>query len=134
MFATAVSSGEVLTEIHVPVVAPGTGVRLREVRASGVTLRGRRRGRGRHDGERGVHGAACRSHRRNGAAPRVSPTLEAALTNSALEDAGVAAACRGAIAADGLLGDSYASAEYRAHLVTVLARRAIGRAAARARA
>ena len=72
-----VAPNEVLTEIHVPVVSTGHGHGLREVRASGVALRGRRRGGGRHDdggvcrGPRGaVTGATAQRHASHGARSR----------------------------------------------------------------
>jgi CO/xanthine dehydrogenase FAD-binding subunit len=52
----------------------------------------------------------------------------------ALDEAAIVKACRGLVDTATLLSDTFASAEYRGHLVDVLARRAVGRAAARARA
>jgi carbon-monoxide dehydrogenase medium subunit len=60
------------------------------------------------------------------------PALEAALADKALDDATLGAACRGLLASGDLLGDQFASADYRAHLVDVLARRALAKAASRA--
>jgi carbon-monoxide dehydrogenase medium subunit len=132
MFATSVAANEVLTEVHVPVITKGTGAAYEKFS---------------HPASRyAVVGVAavvtlavgvCRGARVaiTGAAPSAArlQALENALAGTALDDAALASACRGLVDADGLLGDQYASAEYRAHLVDVLARRAIARAAAKAR-
>ena len=67
---------EVLTEIHVPVVAPGTGIAYEKFAAPGVTLRGRRCGRGASRWRSGCAGARVSHHRRDAAAPCGSPALE----------------------------------------------------------
>ena len=111
----------------------GHGRRLRKIRASGVTLRGRRRGRGRHDVARSVHGA------------RVAVT-GATVQRHASHDARsraheqCARGCRGRC---GVPGRNRCRRAARGFLRVgripgtpgdVLARRAIGRAAARAAA
>ncbi len=64
---------------------------------------------------------------------RRAPAAEAALQGKVPDDLAIAAAAEHA--ADGLecLGDLHASAEYRAHLVNVMAKRALTAAAARAK-
>ncbi|HYI24077.1 MAG TPA: xanthine dehydrogenase family protein subunit M [Thermomicrobiales bacterium] len=64
--------------------------------------------------------------------PSHAAAAEAALVGTALDEAAIDAAV--AVAADGLdiNGDSYASAEFRSHLVGVVLRRAIGQARSRA--
>jgi carbon-monoxide dehydrogenase medium subunit len=65
-----------------------------------------------------------------GAAPAAGrlPGLETALAGKTLDTPTIATACSNLVAPDDLLGDSFASSEYRAHLVAVLARRALTRA------
>jgi carbon-monoxide dehydrogenase medium subunit len=58
-------------------------------------------------------------------------SLEAALAGKKLDEPTLAAACASVIAPDDLLSDQVASNEYRAHLASVLARRALTRAASR---
>lgn len=57
--------------------------------------------------------------------------LEQALAGQELTPANVAAACQHLISPDQLMGDHFASAEYRAHLVDVMAQKALLRAAGR---
>jgi carbon-monoxide dehydrogenase medium subunit len=133
MFVTALGPGDVLTEVHVPVLGPGTGAAYEKFS---------------HPASRyAVVGVAvvisvsvgvCKSAHVavTGAMPsaRRLTGLESALTGVALDEAAIVKACRGLVDTATLLSDTFASAEYRGHLVDVLARRAVGRAAARARA
>lgn len=57
--------------------------------------------------------------------------LEQALSGHQLTPASIAAACHDLISPDQLMGDHFASAEYRAHLVNVMAQKALLRAAGR---
>ena len=45
-----------------------------------------------------------------------------------LESEGVSSTCKGLVSASELMGDHFASAEYRAHLVDVMAAKALARA------
>jgi aerobic carbon-monoxide dehydrogenase medium subunit len=73
----------------------------------------------------GITGAGTHAARAHG--------VEQALVGRALDPSSVEAACNTAPAGLDLLGDTYASADFRAHLTRVLARRAILEAAGRAR-
>jgi carbon-monoxide dehydrogenase medium subunit len=79
-----------------------------------------------------MDGAVCRGARiaMTGAAAsaRRITALETALTGQRLDAASIAAACQGLVTPDDLLADAVASSEYRAHLVDVLAKRALTRA------
>jgi aerobic carbon-monoxide dehydrogenase medium subunit len=109
MYETAVKSGELLTEIHIP-----TGARAAYEKFP-------------HPASRyAVVGVAVAV--RDGA-------VMAALTGAGehvshltkLEGEGTGSACQGLVNADSLIGDGFASAEYRAHLVDVMAKRALER-------
>jgi carbon-monoxide dehydrogenase medium subunit len=131
LFETALRPGELLTEIRVPARTAGTGMayekyphpasRYAVVGVAAVV---------------GVEGGVCRSARvaMTGAGPKAVrlTALESALVGRTLDAATIAGACSGLVQADALLGDAFASGEYRAHLVDVLARRAVARAAATA--
>ena len=128
LFETAMQPNELLTEIRIP--SPAAGARMAYEKFP-------------HPASRyAVVGIAailqtesgvCRSARvaMTGAAAsaRRLTALEAALTGQRLDAAGIAAACRQLVSPDDLLADAVASAEYRAHLVDVLAKRALTRAA-----
>ncbi len=132
LFATALKSGEVLTEIQVPMMAKGTG---------GAYLKHR------HPASSyAVVGVAAIMAKENGACSRVSVVVggattnpvravaaEKALTGKPLNDETIsAAAAKVAEAITDPLGDIYASGEYRTHLATVLAGRALKLAGERA--
>jgi carbon-monoxide dehydrogenase medium subunit len=134
LFMTALQPDELLTGIRVPAPAAqpsGTGMayekfphpasRYAIVGAAAVV---------------NVTGGVCRTARvaltGAGAHAMRLPTLEAALVGKPLDEQTLAAACASVIAPDDLLSDQFASSEYRAHLASVLARRALTRAAARA--
>jgi carbon-monoxide dehydrogenase medium subunit len=131
MFSTAVGPAEVLTEIRVPVKAQGVGMAYEKFAhpasryaITGVAAIVR--------AEAGV----CREARVavTGATPHAMrlAALEGALAGKPLDAATLGAACTGLLPADDLLGDQFASSEYRAHLVDVLAARALTRAWSRA--
>jgi carbon-monoxide dehydrogenase medium subunit len=131
LFETDLHPGEVLTEIRVPAKSAGMGMAYEKFAhpASryaivGVAAVVR--------AENGV----CREARvaYTGAGPAAARLgrLEASLVGKALDAATLTAACRQLVAPDGLLSDGFASSEFRAHLVDVLARRALTRAAAAA--
>jgi aerobic carbon-monoxide dehydrogenase medium subunit len=132
LFMTALQPDELLTGIRVPATQPaGTGMayekfphpasRYAIVGAAAVV---------------NVTGGVCRTARvaLNGAGAHAMrlPALEAALVGKPLDEPTLAAACASVIAPDDLLSDQVASSEYRAHLASVLSRRALARAAARA--
>jgi carbon-monoxide dehydrogenase medium subunit len=131
LFATALKSGEVLTEIQVPMMAKGTG---------GAYLKHR------HPASSyAVVGVAAIVSMKNGKCSHASIVIGGATTNpvravavekallgTSLDHAAISAAS--AKAADAIkdpLGDIYASGEYRTHLATVLAGRALKMAAER---
>jgi aerobic carbon-monoxide dehydrogenase medium subunit len=112
MFETAVSEGELLTEIHIP-----SGARAAYEKFA-------------HPASRyAIVGVAVAV--RDGA-------VRAALTGAGdhvmrltkLETEGTGSACQGLVSANELMGDHFASSNYRAHLVDVMAKRALARAMA----
>lgn len=122
MFSTALQEGEVLTEIHIP-IRPGARMAYAKfphpasryavvgvaVVLEGNNLRAAVTGAGEH-------------------AMRLSK-LEQALSGQALTAQSIAAACQGLLPAENLNHDLVASKEYRAHLVDVMAKRALMQAA-----
>jgi carbon-monoxide dehydrogenase medium subunit len=133
LFMTALQPDELVTGIRVPAPAAqpaGTGMayekfphpasRYAVVGAAAVVS---------------VTGGVCRTARvaltGAGAHAMRLPALEAAIVGKPLDEQTLAAACQKVIEPDDLLSDQFASSEYRAHLASVLARRALTRAAAR---
>lgn len=122
MFSTAMQEGEILTEVHVPVRA---GARMAYAKfphpasryavvgvavvADGGSVRAAVTGAGEH-------------------AMRLSK-LEQALAGKPLTAENITAACQGLLPPDHLNHDLVASKEYRAHLVDVMAKRALMQAA-----
>ena len=132
-FTTALKPAEVLTSVQVPAMKPGM---------AGVYLKHR------HPASSyAVVGVAAVVSMKNGAFskarlvvggatpnPVVVPAAEKALVGkSPNAEAIAAAAAKVAEAIDLPLSDTYASAEYRVHLATVLAERALTQAAAQAK-
>lgn len=134
MMATALGDGEILTGIWVPAAGAGTGAAYAKFS---------------HPASRyAVVGAAAALTLRGGACERAiiivggvtaMPTrlaaVENALVGTAADDAAIAkaaAAAAGDLGAD-LMGDIYASADYRRHVTGTYVARAITAAAARAR-
>ena len=117
MFETAVGEGELLTEIHVPANAgkqayakfPHPASRYAVVGVAVVV------------GSGGVRAAVTGA----GAHAMRLSKLEANLAGKEMTAANIAAATENIISADGLNHDLVASAEYRAHLVGVMAKRAL---------
>jgi carbon-monoxide dehydrogenase medium subunit len=130
VFTTALEQGELVTSVRVPVVGAGTGAAYEKHPhpASGYAVAGvaalvKVEG-GKAAGARvavgGVTGTPVR-------APDVEQAIEIGI--APVDEAAVAAAAAlvsGALS--GAIGDTYASPEYRVHLATVLARRAIANA------
>jgi carbon-monoxide dehydrogenase medium subunit len=132
LFTTALAEGEVLTRINLPAYGAGTGGAYEKHRhpASGYAVVGVAAiimaSEGRCTGARVAIGGAQ-------VTPVRAAATEAALDGQALDAATIAAAA--AAAAESItdpLSDHYASGEYRRHLATVLAKRAITKAAERA--
>ncbi|MEA2626254.1 MAG: aerobic carbon-monoxide dehydrogenase medium subunit [Candidatus Binatota bacterium] len=132
MLTTTLEPGEILTEVRVQPFPAKTGSSYRKEPqpASGfaivgvavaVTLDGGRCSKVRI----GVTGAASKAWRAKAA--------EEVLQGNAPEDAAIAAAAQQTTEGIEMNGDIFASAEYRAHLVRVYARRALREAADRAR-
>jgi len=133
LLTTALEPGEVLTEVRVPALPSGTGGAYFKFAnkashyaivgvAAVVTLDG--------DGtctaaRVGVTGAGPKATR--------ATATEAALTGRRLDDAAIAEAAAQASQGIDFNEDIHASAEFRAHLTTVYARRAIAAAVERAR-
>lgn len=133
LFTTALRDGELVTAVTVPVLQAGTGAaylkhphpasRYAVVGAAAVVTL---------DGE-AVSSADLAIGGVTGA-PRLAEAVGEALKGKAPDGEAVAAAVAGLPEAlEGAMGDAYASAEYRVHLATVLARRALADAARRAR-
>ncbi len=116
MFSTALEEGEILTEVSFPVPRKAAYKKFQNP-ASRYAMAG-------------VFVAKMKDGVRvavTGAAPCVFrvPAMEAALAKSFTPDA----VARIAVDADDLNADIHGSAEYRAHLVTVMAKRAVAEAA-----
>ncbi|GEM85858.1 FAD binding domain-containing protein [Meiothermus granaticius] len=117
MFSTALGEGEILTEIHIPALSgrqayekfPHPASRYAVVGVAVVA------------GPEGVRAAVTGAGEH---ALRLS-RLEQALAGKPLNAETIAAACQNLLSAEGLNHDLVASAEYRAHLVDVLAKRAL---------
>ena len=133
LFATALDEGELVTSVLVPGTGAGAGAAYEKHRhpASRYAVVGAA-------AAVSVDGGSCRSARIVVGGAVGSPMLIAAaadaLQGSAVTADGIAAAA-GTVPdalADNLLGDVYASAEYRAHLAEVLVRRALTSAFGRA--
>jgi carbon-monoxide dehydrogenase medium subunit len=116
MFATALEDGEIVTEISFPVPEKAAYQKFPNP-ASRYAMAGVFVARFKD----GIRVAAT------GAGPCVFriPAMEAALAKSFSPDA----VAKIVVAADGLNADIHGSAEYRAHLVTVMAKRAVAGAA-----
>ena len=122
MFETAVQEGEMLTEIHSPVQA---GAKMSYAKfphpASHYAIVGVAVVLTDSGARVALTGAGAKAMR----LPRVEQAL-----GSDYSEANVAAATHNAVDAGDLLGDRFASAEYRAHLAGVFAQRAITQATA----
>ncbi|HEY7561137.1 MAG TPA: FAD binding domain-containing protein [Gaiellaceae bacterium] len=130
---TLASSGELLTEVGIPLPADGTGscyARLEYRRQMEIAVVGATAAVTLRDG--GVEGARVAI---TALAPtiRLVPEAEAALVGTDGGSGAVVAAARAAAAAAQPISDVRASAEYRTAMAEVVARRVIGAAIARAR-
>ena len=134
MFTTALEQGEIVTSVRVPVIGRGTGAAYVKHRhpASGYAVVGVAAVVAMDDGgtcsrARVVVGGAT------GSPVVVGPAGEALVGSSPSEESIAAAAAKVPEALARPLGDTYASGEYRRHLASVLARRALSAAFDRAR-
>ncbi|MSP13870.1 MAG: xanthine dehydrogenase family protein subunit M [Chloroflexi bacterium] len=133
LLATTLKSNEVLTEIRVPVLSKGTGAAYSKYphpasryAVVGVAAMVAVDGSGTCTSARiGVTGASAYAYR--------ATKTEQGLTGKSLDQATIQAAAEHAADNVDMLSDLTASEEYRAHLVSVMARRAITEAARRAR-
>jgi carbon-monoxide dehydrogenase medium subunit len=130
LFTTALEPGELITSVRVPTASAGTGTAYVKHKhpASGYAVAGAA-------AAVTVEGGACTSARLvvGGVtgAPVEIPVGSLTGTRGATEElAAAAAAVPGSLA--GVIGDTYASAEYRTHLATVLAKRSLAKAFERA--
>ena len=132
VFTTALEPGEVITAVTVPATPAGTGAAYMKHAhpASGYAVAGAAAvvslESGRCTGARVTIG---------GVADRpvdAAAAAEALVGSAPSDDAIAAAAAKVADALTGTIDDTYASAEYRVHLATVLARRALAEAFVRA--
>lgn len=119
MFATAVGDGEILVEIHIPANAGKQAYEKFPHPASRYAVVGVAVVAGPDGVRAAVTGAGENAMRLT--------RLEQALSGQSLSAEAIASACQGLVSADGLNSDLVASAEYRAHLVDVLAERALMR-------
>ncbi len=117
MFATALHDGEMITEISFPIPKQAAYEKFRN-QASRYAMVGVFVARFDHGVRVAVTGAASCVFR--------VPDMEAALTKSFTPDA----IAKITVPADGLNSDIHGSAEYRSHLITVMAKRAVAQALA----
>lgn len=118
MFETALKEGEIVTEIHIPrQVGKGAYEKFRHPASHYAIV-----------GVAAVSGPDGVKIAMTGAGPKAVrlSKLEAAIGTD-LSDANVQQATQNAVDAGDLLSDRFASAEYRAHLAGVLAKRALMR-------
>jgi aerobic carbon-monoxide dehydrogenase medium subunit len=129
VFTTSLERGELITAVRAPAIGAGWGAAYEKHRhpASGYAVAGVAAVVRVEDGKcaearvvvGGVTGMAEHASAAANAIIGMSPVDEAAI---------VAAAGKVPEALEGAVGDTYASGEYRVHLATVLAKRAIARA------
>ncbi|WP_337871535.1 xanthine dehydrogenase family protein subunit M [Meiothermus sp.] len=122
MFSTALQEGEILTEVHIPV---RPGARMAYAKFPHPASRYAVVGVAVVIGPGGLRAAVTGAGEH---AMRLTQ-LEQALAGKALTAENIAAACQGLLPADNLNHDLVASKEYRAHLVDVMAKRALMQAA-----
>jgi len=132
MYETALDDGEIITRIAFPVMGRGQGAAYAKFPnpASRYAVVG-------VAAMIEMSGGTCQSARVavTGAAPKVFrvPAVEDALTGTALSDDDIARAVEGMVDPSDMMEDLSGSADYRAHLCTVQAKKAIRQAADQAR-
>jgi aerobic carbon-monoxide dehydrogenase medium subunit len=112
MFTTAVGENEMLTEIHVPANTKGSAYSKFPHPASRYALAG----------------VAVAVHADGTVRAAYTGAGDCAARISKLESEGANSACQNLVNPGDLMGDHFASAEYRAHLINVMAREALGNA------
>jgi carbon-monoxide dehydrogenase medium subunit len=115
LFETALEPGEIITAVHFPIPDKAGYVKFAHL-ASGYATVGVMVAKTGDQVRVGVTGAGPSAFR--------VPEMEAALAKSFTPDA----IANIKVSAEGLLSDIHSSAEYRAHLVTVIAKRAVAAA------
>ncbi|HYM70567.1 MAG TPA: xanthine dehydrogenase family protein subunit M [bacterium] len=132
MLTTALAPAEIITEVRVPVLGKGTGTAYVKHAhpASGYAVVGVAVVLSVSGGKCqkvaiGVNGVAGKAYR--------ASAVEKALAGQALDEKTVAAASAHAAQGADVQGDLYASSEFRAHLASVYVKRAILKAAERAK-
>ena len=126
VFSTSLQQGELVTSVRVPEVGAGTGAAYEKHRnpASGYAVVG-------VAALVTVEGGKCTAARLvvggvTGTPEHATAAAEAMIGIAPVDEAAIAAAAEKVPEAlGGAVGDTYASAEYRVHLATVLAKRAI---------
>jgi aerobic carbon-monoxide dehydrogenase medium subunit len=109
MFETALGDGELLTEVHVP-----TGAKAAYEKFS-------------HPASRYALAGVAVALRGDQLRAAFTGAGERATRLTKLETEGVGSACEHLVDSSGLLGDAFASKAYRAHLIDVMAKRAMAR-------
>ena len=129
IFTTSLQPGELVTSVRVPAVAAGTGAAYVKHRhpASGYSVAA-------VAAVLGVEGGKCSEARLVVGGVTGTPVVAGDAANAIIgiapvDEAAIAAAAQKVAAAlTGAVGDTYASGEYRVHLATVMAKRAIAAA------
>lgn len=129
MLTTQLAEDEIATEVRLPLLADGTRAAYEKFDqpASHYALTGVCAVVTLAEGGRGIESARIAI---TGVGPKAyrAESVESALAGTSIEEAAVKAACESAADGVDVQGDIHASAEYRAHLARVLARRAVLRA------
>ena len=112
MFTTAVGENEMLTEIHVPANTKGSAYSKFPHPASRYALAG----------------VAVAVHADGSVRAAYTGAGDCAARITKLEGEGANSSCQNLVNPGELMGDHFASAEYRAHLINVMAREALGNA------
>lgn len=109
MYSTAVAEGEMLTEIHIPLGARAAYEKFA------------------HPASRYALAGVAVSVKDDQVRAAYTGAGEIATRITKLETEGVTSACQNLVSSRELIGDAFASTEYRAHLIDVMAARALAR-------
>lgn len=112
MYSTAVAEGEILTEIHIPLGARAAYEKFA------------------HPASRYALAGVAVSVKDGQVRAAYTGAGEKATRITKLETEGVTSACQNLVSSRELIGDAFASTEYRAHLIDVMAARALARVTA----